>query len=129
MAELPVQDTSTQLYAESNNLARVRSELLDLQSEQDPTSRPTPAAYRNAWELISTVGVRMQQAFPYGYVMEDGEGGIRIEWESSSRHVRLAIPARQEGKLYIYHQHGDKHGVEDVSDIALTGWLYWLSGE
>jgi hypothetical protein len=112
---------------ESSNLTRVRAELLELQSEEDPTGRPTPYAFRRTWELLFEAGKQMKLDFPYGYVMEDGEGGIRIEWENQSRYVRLIVPAEQDGQQYIYYQNNDTRDIDEVSANALAGWLYWLA--
>lgn len=125
MPDLPTSEQYRAVVG-SNSLMRVRDELIELRVEDDPTARPTQYAYRTAWELTSAVGGQMLQAFPYGYVMEDGEGGVRIEWESQGRHVRLVISAEQEGQHYIYHQRDDNYGTDGVSVSALTGWLYWF---
>lgn len=111
---------------ESETLTQVRDDLLSLRTE-DSDARPTPYAFGKAWEVISAVGNQMGHEFPLGSAVEDGEGGIRIEWENKDRHVRLVIPDTQEKRHYIFHQEDDEHGLDNISAHVLAGWLYWLT--
>jgi hypothetical protein len=84
-------------------------QLIELQSIDDEDIVPTPKAFAKTWQLISRVGRRLLElghAFPDGYVMEDGEGGIRIEWEGADgfKHVRLSIHADPGEEDYIYYE-------------------------
>jgi len=108
------------------NFVRMRGDILELLVDSDPTARPSMHAFSKTWQLISVVGNQIKDVFPQGYVMEDGEGGIRIEWEHATKHIRLVIPAQTEGRHYIYHQHGNDYGVDTVSTNSLAGWLFWL---
>jgi hypothetical protein len=110
-----------------NALTRMRAELLESREEEDETLKPTPYAFTRIWALITLVGSRMRDDFPYGYVMDDGDNGLRIEWEHNSRHVRIVIPSDRQRRHYIYYQEGEMRGADDVTINTLTGWLYWLT--
>ncbi|MDQ3705211.1 MAG: hypothetical protein M3437_08330 [Chloroflexota bacterium] len=112
-----------------SNLARVQADLLDLKKEENPEIRPTPFAFAQAWVLIALSGRAMQDAFPFGYVMDDGDNGVRFEWEHNSKHVRLIIPAQPRLRHYIYYQEGEMRGTDNVTLDKLIGWLYWLNEE
>lgn len=112
----------------SNSLDQMRSELKELQDEEDEEFRPTQYASNRAWELVSSAAAQISEDFPYGYAYGDGDGGIRIEWKSSPREVRLRVPSQKKGKEYIYHQSPESHKAnEGASPDALVGWLRWLA--
>ncbi len=109
------------------SLDSVRRQIIELMRDDDPTARPTTYAQNITWLLISAVSEHLGESFPLGFVMEDEQGGVRIEWENQAKHVRLVIPGTSAGQQYIYHQQGDAYGTEDVSAPALEGWLSWLA--
>lgn len=112
----------------------IRRQLMELRAIDDPEIVPTTQAFAKTWLLISATRkclLEQEETFPSGYVMEDGEGGIRIEWESGdgAKHVRLSIHAEPNEEDYIYYEDEKENlrGADDVSTETLTGWLVWFT--
>lgn len=107
-------------------LGRMRADLTDLNNDEDPDVRPTTYASIRAWFALSQVGFQLKERLPYGYIMDDGANGVRIEWDNGPKQVRVVIPSTSGSYHYIYHEAGEYHGAEDFSISALVGWLNWL---
>lgn len=59
----------------------------------------------------------------------DGDGGLRLEWESGDRQIRLAIHRENGTHDYLYHQEGSQYALETpLTPTLLAGWLRWLLG-
>jgi hypothetical protein len=90
--------------------------------------RPTRNALLQAALTITVAALSMRGTFPYGDVMEDESGGIRIEWGNGNKYITLALRADQSGRHYIFYQQGANRGLANVSGQALVQLLQWLTG-
>jgi hypothetical protein len=90
-------------------LTRMLAELEELLLEDDEELHPTPAALDILRRHLSIMGLALQERFPYGYVMDDGAQGARVEWENKSAraYVSLVIHAQPGSSDYIYYQASD----------------------
>jgi hypothetical protein len=89
--------------------------------------RPTTYALKTVTDLVSEASQQMRGHFPYGAVCSDGEGGIRVEWDSGDHSVRLVVPSVKGGHSYIYYESDDTFDTsQEVSAFKLAGWLDWL---
>ena len=59
------------------------------------------------------------------FVTADGDGGIRIQWQTSRRELRLLCS--NEGELKLYWQDGEKYGLEKPTVTNLTARFEWLN--
>lgn len=100
-------------------------ELAEIQSEQSAI-KLTRRAYQTTQKVLSGLDAIMHESMPFGDVMDDSDGGLRIEWGFGSRTVRLAISAATGGPEYLYYEENGFHGTEPLNSKALAGWLYWL---
>jgi hypothetical protein len=112
-------------------LRNLRAQIDELRTIE-PDARPTPIAFQKVELLLGMVGgffAMLREAVPVGYVMEDGEGGIRIEWESdeSDKHVRLIVFGDAGKTDYIYYEDKSGPGLEAVRPIRLAKLLAWFS--
>jgi hypothetical protein len=90
--------------------------------------KPTDYAYMTAWRLVMEATAKMDCNFPKASATVTDEGGIRIRWRSENAEVRLAIPADENGKHYIYFEHGDRFGGETpVTGDKLASLIEWFA--
>jgi hypothetical protein len=116
----------------------VVSRLLDLFNEetaipeaerQDPA--PTIHALKTAFALINGAHREMPE-FPRGAVSAH-DAGIRINWATEGRSVRLISPATEEQPPYLYHEEIDNGRAKNFEIIGpatgaiLYNWLKWLN--
>ncbi|MBI3469571.1 MAG: hypothetical protein HY000_41750 [Planctomycetes bacterium] len=79
--------------------------------------------------LLNAIG-KGEFYFPKGYVVANGDGGIRVEWIRDDASVRLAVPSAPQGTIYIYHEAGSDFGADkgdDVTGVRLAQWLKLVS--
>jgi hypothetical protein len=127
-----INSSATQLcgvWGSSSPIILARQKLAELASEQsdDDYLAPTGAAIACTHSLLirslQILGARM----PLPHIASSGDGGVRIEWAGSSRHLRIAIPKTGVGG-YIYHESGDEYGAEGIAtDTSLHRWLRWFT--
>lgn len=59
------------------------------------------------------------------FIIPDGEGGIKIEWRSNSKHLRILLSER---KIYLYFEHNSEYdGITNFSAEQLIEKLRWLN--
>lgn len=88
---------------------------------------PTRFAFNRAQLLLDSARPLLQGNVPLGSLAADGAGGIRIDWLSVDKEVRLVLPGKEQGRQYIYHQQGEEYAAEHtVNAEFLAYWLNWL---
>ncbi|MDQ2730908.1 MAG: hypothetical protein M3Y56_04555 [Armatimonadota bacterium] len=102
--------------------------LLDLLRIEDEEERPSSHAFTTASSLMTSARLLLKTGYPRAVLSADGDGGIRIEWVSGEREVRLIIPANEHSKGYIYHQQGENPVVDPTppTGTTLAKWLQRL---
>ena len=97
-----------------------------LQNPHENDLAPTQRAINRAVLLL----VETQSHLPdSGDMYRDGDGGIRVEWESRTRQIRLFIHASEEREDYVYWQDGNEYSIDTpVTASALAKWQEWLQG-
>ncbi len=106
-------------------LVQMLGELEDLLTEDDPQSRPTPASVARMRQVLTLAGDALQEKLPYGYVMDDGEQGCRVEWENkpAQLYASLLIHSRPGESDYIYFQSPSDKGLNPISIANLCSAL------
>ena len=131
-ATVPVSQTWLKLVsADIKHLSEILAQLVELRRgpERDEYGvlRPTMHAFERAFSLLIDAAIDAAMhggTVPYGSASTDSEGGIRIEWVSSSCSVHLVIPAKPEVRGYLYHEIGEEFGTTDsVTSDRLASWL------
>ena len=93
----------------------VHARLLDLlraDEEEEQQSFPNSHAFNAALALL--LGARLHLGdLPRANVTADEAGGVRVQWISPERQVRLVVPAEDGGRLYLYFEADRGHGLED----------------
>ena len=78
--------------------------------------------------ILATAHDQMGDSFPRGYPCEDA-GGIRIEWISPEKELRLIVSGYEQEQSYIYHETSDEYDTDEVvTGENLTVWLNWFIG-
>lgn len=101
-----------EVVPEQPNLGKMVSDLRELvlgeETDDYGVLRPTSCALNFTLRLLFECATRLgpRVVFPYGSISTDYEGGIRIEWQNRKHSVRLVVPARLDGKRYIYFEDG-----------------------
>jgi hypothetical protein len=110
-------------------LAQMLSELKELLTEDNPESRPSLDAFKLMKRYLNIAGLALQERFPYGYVMDDGAQGCRIEWENrdARAYASLVIHAQPGESDYIYYQASDHKKLSPLSIGALISVLDQLA--
>jgi hypothetical protein len=106
--------------------ARMADELRDLAAEEDPACRPTSFAVSTLAEYLDKAAGEMGDTFPFGYIMDNGSNGTRVEWENNGKHVRVVVSPEPGGLCYVYHECGQEHDAEDLTQDTLARWLRWF---
>ena len=85
-------------------------------------------AITTAQKLIVEVYRRIGARFPQPVVFANGNRGILLQWDNSSRQVRLVVPRDDTFLMYVYHEDGSDYDAEaEVSPDTLASWLTWLN--
>lgn len=85
-------------------------------------------AITTAQRLIVEVYRRVGARFPQPAVFANGNRGILLQWDNSSRQVRLVVPRDDTFLMYVYHEDGSDYDAEaEVSPDTLASWLTWLN--
>lgn len=107
-------------------LLRLSALLQDDEYDEDYLP-PTRSAFNLARQFIFGVRPLLHGNVPAGSLSADGAGGIRVDWQSGEREVRLVLPGKKGGRMYIYHQQSEEYAAEyTVSAETLAHWLNWL---
>lgn len=102
--------------------------LVEEEAEEGEATEPSQYAIAKVLELLHEAYAPMERVFPRGWPIITPEGGIRIEWSRSGRHVRLVIASNSDGQSYIYHEAGDDYGLDrNISGPTLARHLDWLT--
>ena len=104
-----------------NKLNKLRDE--DYNEEFLP---PTEDIFKAVREILLGVNdlLGYEMSLP-SFIIPDGEGGIRVEWKTGNKHLRLAISER---KLYLYFEHnGIADGIQNFKAQQLIEKLRWLN--
>lgn len=106
-------------------LAQMLSELEELLTDDNLESRPTLDALNRMKGLLSVAGDVLQEKFPYGYVMDDGMQGARVEWENRNVpvYLSLAIHAEPGNSDYLYYQGPDGKVLTPLVPFTLISAL------
>lgn len=100
--------------------------LLDRDDEEEDQVMPTSHACNTALSLLLDTQTHLND-LPRANVTIDETGGIRVQWISPERQVRLAIPAHNEGRQYVYFETASDYDLEDnPSPAALAQHLRWF---
>lgn len=115
--------------AQSEGFRVIHSRLLHLlerDDEEEDQVMPTSHAYNMALSLLLDTQ-KLFQDMPPANVTADETGGIRVQWISPERQVRLVIPAQSEGRQYVYFEASNDYNLEDnPSPAALAKQLRWF---
>lgn len=58
----------------------------------------------------------------------DGQGGLKFDWRTPDKEVRLFIPARDTRTPYLYYREGTEDNIINNPDgKTLANWLTWLN--
>jgi len=115
-------DEATDNY--DTTIERVRG-LTQLEDEEDA---PSADALSLAIEFLAQARTSLYTQFPKGATAVREDGGVDVYWKRPGRIVQLAVPARQERPLSVYHRSGDEHGTDTVvSPEILAHWLEWFA--
>lgn len=102
---------------------RVTQELEAMLAEQDEPDfrhRPSDDAYEAARRLIEAAYTHDVGSAPMPTFAPDGSGGLRIEWRSGRRIVRLIVPNGQNEDSYVYSRRDGRSEVDEpATDEAL----------
>lgn len=118
---------------ESSNLTHWQNLLDELNSlkndEYDEEFlAPTKYAYDLAQSFLDDAFRLYERGLPTPNIIPNGEGGIRLEWISDSRELRLICPSQNDKPAYIYYQEGNEYSVEtDATPSMLITRLDWLT--
>lgn len=93
-----------------------------LREEERQTDEPLTAhAFNQAREFCRHLSQVVLETLPRTLIAPDGAGGIRIEWFSGDRNVRVVIPARR--PAFIYHRGLGEPAVTPFSNTAAVQTL------
>ena len=86
---------------------------------------PTEHILEGAIQLIYSINDYLGYEMPIPlFVIPDGEGGIRIEWQNMDKHLRLSLG---EGRIYLYFEDNSQYdAVENFDAKQLVEKLKWL---
>jgi len=106
-------------------LLRDLEAMLKEEDEPDFLHRPTQYAYDLTEQLIKDSYTHYIGSAPVPTIAPDGNGGATVEWRSADGGVvRLIIPARQNGKHYIYTKDLKRSHIDyEVSGLAIAQQL------
>lgn len=117
--------------AETNISAMLTSirEIMSEELEECDIRRPTPHSLLRVLSILLPANQMMLGELPRGAVASDTEGGIRIEWRSGEKEVRLVVSDAERQESYIYYEEGDEYDIETNPESGtLANWLRWLIG-
>ncbi len=92
--------------------------------------QPTSYAVTRTQNLLQDSSAILGNDLPLGTLLPDGNGGIRIEWIRSVRELSVMVPAKADGKEYLYHEEDTDYKVEhNLTPHSLAQWLRWLESD
>ena len=90
--------------------------------------QPTGHALSTALHWILETSPLFMDKYLFGCASTDSEGGIRIEWLTTTGEIRLVIPASKEKEPYIYYEFGEHYGVDGRASVSkLARWIHQLN--
>lgn len=108
----------------------IHARLLDLlraDEEEEEQAFPSSHAFNTALSLLLGTWLRLGD-LPRANVTADEAGGVRVQWMSPERQVRLVVPAEDGGRLYLYFETGSEYALEDdPSPTYLAERLRWFA--
>jgi hypothetical protein len=115
---VPLQEALAQ---SAEPILRELEAMLAEQDEPDFRHRPSDYAYDTARQIIRSAYTHHVASAPKPTLAPDGDGGLRIEWQSGRRIVRLIIPHSQNEEGYVYSRRdGPSEIDEPATDEALA---------
>ena len=114
----------------SNNFRLIHARLLNLlQEDEDEEDQTFPSNYAFNTALTLLLDARLHVSdLPRANVTADETGGIRVQWISPERQVRLVVPAENSGRQYLYFETEKDYDLEDnPSPKHLAERLRWFA--
>lgn len=108
----------------------IHARLLDLlQADEEEVEQAFPSSHAFNTALSLLLGARLRLGdLPRANVTADEAGGVRVQWMSPERQVRLIVPAEDGGRLYLYSEAGSEYALEDnPSHTYLAERLRWFA--
>lgn len=100
--------------------------LLQEEGNEEDQDFPTAYAYDTALTLLLDTQLEMSE-LPRPSVTADETGGIRLQWISPERQVRLIVPADGSGREYVYFEAGESYDLENnPTPSVLAQRLRWF---
>jgi hypothetical protein len=100
----------------------------DENSFDDDCLVPTGRAVTATIDLLYRASRTMYSPLPAGVLYPDGDGGLRVDWESGDRQVRLVVHPSDPAQDYVYHQEGRDYSLDaGVTPEMLRQQLAWLN--
>ncbi len=114
----------------SSGFRLIHARLLDLlQEDEDEEEQTFPSNYAFNTALALLLDARLHVSdLPRANVTADETGGIRLQWISPKRQVRLVVPAENGGRQYLYFETEEDYNLEDnPSPTHLAERLRWFA--
>ncbi|HZI19951.1 MAG TPA: hypothetical protein VEY09_15310 [Pyrinomonadaceae bacterium] len=105
----------------SSNVLRDLEVMLYEEDEPDFRHSLTRHAYDIACQVIKDAYTHYIGSAPIPTIAPDGDGGVRIEWQSNRRVVRLIVPDSDNEESYVYSKGGGPSDIDEpASGLALA---------
>jgi len=100
-----------------------------LQEDEDEDEQTSPSSYALNTTLALLLGALPQMKdLPRANVTADETGGVRVQWISPERQVRLVVPVEKGGRQYLYFETEKDYDLEDnPNSTRLAERLMWFA--
>lgn len=126
----PPDNSSSTLDEREQAFESIKERLSIISSEEDEedfTYKPSELALELVSKLVKLGYLLSSGKIVRPLIAADGQGGLKFDWRTPEKEIRLFIPAKNNRTPYLYHREGVEDDiVNDPSGDILAFWLTWL---
>ena len=106
-------------------IQRIRNLPFEEEDEEDFTYKTDNEVFDFVDSVVRFGYVLSSGEIPRPLIAVDGNGGLKLDWRTPDKEVRLSIPAND--VPYLYFRNGKDGIIESVDEQTLAKWLSWLN--